>query len=222
MSIANAFKAMDVFQGISLTESLSRMEKDIVGHGIADMTAFCDVRGIDNTLMASAVSIKKLAGQINTMIHAAGILCALPHLLEPGEKVQSVSLGAGNTGRKFDLETNRRIAEFKFIDWRGGAESIRQNGIFKDFFELAEYDTRKKKHLYVIGTEYPLRFLNSGRALTSVLSKQPALHDRLLEKYGTDMKRVRDYYRLTCRKVQICDVSPFIGRGVAEALTHQV
>ncbi len=218
MSIANAFKAMDVFQGVSLTQSLSRMEKEIAGHGVTDMKTFCGELGIDNTLMASAVSIKKLAGQINTIIHAAGILCALPHLLESGETVKSVSLGAGNTGRKFDLETNRRIAEFKFIDWRGGAESIRQNGIFKDFFELAEYDTRKKKYLYVIGTDYPLRFLNGGRALTSVLSRQPALHGRLTERYGVEVKTVRDYYRLTHRKVQICDVSPFIGRGVAEAL----
>lgn len=218
MSIANAFKAMDVFQGVSLTKSLSNMEKEIVGHGVADMKTFCGGRGIDNTLMASAVSIKKLAGQINTIIHAAGILCALPHLLEPGEKVKSVSLGAGNAGRKFDLETNRRIAEFKFIDWRGGAESIRQNGIFKDFFELAEHDSRKRKFLYVIGTDYPLRFLNGGRVLTSVLSKQPALYTRLVEKYGVEIHTVRDYYRLTHRKVQIFDVSPFIGRGVAEAL----
>ncbi|MDP1954562.1 MAG: hypothetical protein Q8K71_08795 [Polaromonas sp.] len=218
MSITKAFKAMDVFQGVSLTESLSKIEKDIVGHSVDDMKTFCGGQGIDNAFMASAVSIKKLAGQINTIIHAAGILCALPHLLEPGEKVKSVSLGAGNTGRKFDLETNKRIAEFKFIDWRGGAESIRQNGIFKDFFELAEYDTRKKKCLYVVGTDYPLKFLNGGRALTSVLSRQNALHGRLVEKYGAEVKTVRQYYRLTERKVQICDVSPFIGRGVAEAL----
>ncbi|WP_283814259.1 hypothetical protein [Bradyrhizobium aeschynomenes] len=44
------------------------------------------------------------------------MLC-LPHILEEGEIVDYVSLGAGNTGRPFDLETNRRIAEFKFIHW---------------------------------------------------------------------------------------------------------
>lgn len=43
----------------------------------------------------------------------------LPHILEPDERVESVSLGAGNTGRDFDLETNVRVAEFKFIHWRG-------------------------------------------------------------------------------------------------------
>jgi RNA polymerase sigma-70 factor (ECF subfamily) len=33
--------------------------------------------------------------------------------LEPGELVQSLSLGAGNTGRAHDLETDRRIDEFR-------------------------------------------------------------------------------------------------------------
>ena len=66
--------------------------------------------------------------------------------------IEYVSLGAGNTGRAFDLETNQRIAEFKFIHWQGGPESIRQNSLFKDFYEMAEYDTRKQKFLYVLGT----------------------------------------------------------------------
>jgi hypothetical protein len=40
-------------------------------------------------------------------------------------------------GRSFDLETDRQVAEFKFIAWRGGAEAIRQNGLFIDIFRLA-------------------------------------------------------------------------------------
>jgi hypothetical protein len=32
-------------------------------------------------------------------------------------------IGAGYTGREFDLETNYRVAEFKFIHWRGGPEA---------------------------------------------------------------------------------------------------
>jgi hypothetical protein len=37
------------------------------------------------------------------------------------------------TGRSFDLETSDRVAvaEFKFIRWQGGPESIRQNQLFK-------------------------------------------------------------------------------------------
>ena len=87
--------------------------------------------------------IKQLTGQINVMIHALGILLCLPHILGADEIIDYVSLGAGNTGRGFDLETNRRIAEFKFIHWQGGPQSIRRNALFKDFYEMAEYETDK-------------------------------------------------------------------------------
>lgn len=214
MSIATAFRAMDGFQGASLTESLYVIERSIVGLNVEEMKTFCGGRGIDHAFMASAVSIKKLAGQINVIIHAAGILCSLPHILESDEVVQSVSLGAGNTGRKFDLETNQRVAEYKFIDWQGGAESIRQNGIFKDFFELAEYKTKKRKYLYVVGTDYPLRFLKGGRALSSVLSRRPDVLAQIAEKYGDSVTKVCDYYQFNSKKVKILDVSPFIGRSV--------
>ena len=81
-----------------------------------------------------------------------------------------MSLGAGNSGRSWDLETDRQIAEFKFISWRGGPEAIRQNSLFKDFLYLAEHETDKSKHLYVLGTEVPIKFLSGRRAFTSVLS----------------------------------------------------
>jgi hypothetical protein len=85
--------------------------------------------------------VKRLAREINVVIHALGILLCLPHILEPEETIEYVSLGAGNTGRAFDLETNKRIAEFKFSRWQGGAEAIRQNSLFKDFYCMAEYDS---------------------------------------------------------------------------------
>lgn len=66
-----------------------------------------------------------------------------------GEQIESLSLGAGNTGRSHDLEPDRRIAEFEFIEWRGGAESIRQNSLFVDLFNLASSDIDKRKVLYV-------------------------------------------------------------------------
>ena len=85
--------------------------------------------------------------------------------------------------------------------------------IFKDFFELAEYETHKKKFLYVVGTEYPLRFFKGGRALTSVLSRHPKILAQIKEKHGEHVTRVRDYYELKKSEVIICDVTPFIGRS---------
>lgn len=213
MTIDKALRALEAFQGESLTGSLSDIESRIIGAGVEDVEGFCAASGIDNSFMDSAVAVKRVAGQINVIIHAAGILRSLSGIIKPGEKVESVSLGAGNTGRQFDLETNIRVAEYKFIDWQGGPESIRQNGIFKDFFDLAEHETHKKKYLYVVGTEYPLKFFNGGRALTSVLSRHPRILSRIQEKYGDSITKVCDYYEMKKNEVTICDVSPYIGRS---------
>lgn len=214
MSIDLAIQAIANFQGASLTENLARIESSVVGLGTNELQDFCDGRKIDGAFMSSAVSIKKLAGQINVIIHAAGILCSLPAILKPNEVVESVSLGAGNTGRQFDLETNFRIAEYKFIDWQGGSESIRQNGVFKDFYSLAEHETKKSKHLYVVGTNHPLRFLAGGRALASVLSRYPSILADITGKYGATVTKVCDYYELKKSEVEIRDISPHIGRDV--------
>lgn len=214
MSIPEALRAIEEFQGESLTENLAAIESAIVGLSVDGIRDLCNDRRIDHGFIASATSIKKVAGQINVIIHAAGILCSLPHILEPGEVIESVSLGAGNTGRQFDLETNRRVAEYKFIDWQGGPESIRQNSLFKDFYMLAESQTTKSKYIYVVGTSVPLAFLQGGRALTSVLSRYPAILEEILAKYGPTVTRVRDYYEIKKSDIRICDVSPYIGRAV--------
>jgi hypothetical protein len=210
MSLDEAIKALEESQGNSLTKSLAQIEADIVGMRANAVENMCNSRQIDSSFLELAGSVKKLAGQINVVIHAAGILCALPRILEEGEVIESVSLGAGNTGRKFDLETNFRIAEFKFIDWQGGPETIRQNSIFKDFFELAEFETDKSKQLYVVGTEFPLKFLRGGRALTSVLSRMPVILRRINEIYGKEVRRVRDYFVLKETEVEIRDISSLI------------
>ena len=80
--------------------------------------ALCQALGLDIDLLTASYLVKSLAGQINVIIHAVGILTALPEILEENERVEYLSLGAGNTGRQFDLETDRRIAEFKFINWK--------------------------------------------------------------------------------------------------------
>jgi hypothetical protein len=212
MSIKKALSALEAFQGDSLTESLSDIERRIIGSSLGDVDDFCAACGVDEVLLRSALAVKRVASQINVIIHAAGILQSLRSVLEPDERVESVSLGAGNTGRQFDLETNLRVAEYKFIDWQGGPESIRQNGIFKDFFELAEYETEKKKFLYVVGKEYPLKFFNGGRALTSVLGRNPKMLSQINEKYGEGVTKVRDYYDIKKGEVVIADVTRHIGR----------
>ena len=82
-------------------------------------------------LLRAAVVVKRAAAQIDEIVRTAGMLLCLPELLEDGEQIEGVSLAAGNTGKAFDLVTDRRIAEFTFIDWKGGSESIRKQKFFK-------------------------------------------------------------------------------------------
>lgn len=185
MSIKEALSALESFQGDSLTESLSKIESEVIGSSLENISNFCTEKGIDNSFMESALTVKQLAGQINVIIHAGGILKSLDGILEDGEVVESVSLGAGNTGRKFDLETNLRVAE---------------------------YPTNKSKYLYVVGTKYPMKFFNGGRALTSVLSRNQKILHHIQSEYGESLKKVSDYYALKKNEVAIVDVSPFIGR----------
>ena len=117
-----------------------------------------------------------------------------------------MSLGAGNTGRKFDVETNKCIAEFKFINWSGKSDTIRQNTTFKYFFELVEYNTNKKKYLYILDKENVLKFFNNNRALKSVLSKNEATKKHFFSLYEDKYTTVSQYYHDKKDIVDIIDL----------------
>ncbi|RXK53900.1 hypothetical protein ESB00_17785 [Oleiharenicola lentus] len=157
-------------------------------------------------VLLAALLVKKHSSQINEIVHALGILLALPSILEKGERVESLSLGAGNTGKGFDLETNRRIAEFTFIQWQGGSEVIRQNKIFKDFFFLAEAETDKTRELYTIGTEWPMKFFKSGRRLANILAGNAKLGTAFRRKYPKTFEHVREYYGSKKEVVAVMDL----------------
>jgi hypothetical protein len=155
----------------------------------------------------AAMLIKRNASQINEIVHALGILLTLPYILEENELVESLSLAAGNTGKDFDLKTNKRIAEFTFIQWKGGTEVIRQNKIFKDFYFLAEEETSKIRELYVVGTEHVLKFFNSKRSIRQILDGNAKLGNSYRERYGTQFQVVSEYYQTKKNVVCIKDVS---------------
>lgn len=210
MDATAAIEALEKFTQGNLTETLARIESSISGLTADDCPSFLSEITVAPNMLAAASEIKRIAGQINVTIHALGILLCLPHILEEGEEIEYVSLGAGNTGRCFDLETNYRVAEFKFINWRGGPESIRQNSIFKDFFELAETETAKRKYLYLLGTNHALRFFNGGRSLKSVLSKNEATSIYFRDVYGETYATVREFFSDHKYKVVIQDVSEWL------------
>jgi hypothetical protein len=193
-----------------LTARISRLEQEARSRDRGTIADLLSNDKLDSEVLAAALLVKNVARQIDVVVHALGILIALPHILEDGEQVLNLSLGAGNTGRPHDLETDRRIAEFKFIGWQGGPESIRQNGLFVDLFNLASARTDRKRELYVVGTTIPLRFLNNRRSLTSVLSKDSAVAGRFRELHGDRFATVNEYYATVRDLVQIIDVSEIV------------
>lgn len=172
----------------------------------ADVNSILVAENIAESLVKSALIIKNASSEIDVKIHAAGIMLSLPMILEKDEVVHSLSLGAGNTGKQFDLETNFRVAEFKFINWRGGAESIRQNGLFKDYFNLEAHETDKEKCMYLTGSREAISFLNGKRSLESVLSKDNATRNRFFSKHGDKYKVVQEYYHDVKSIVTIIDL----------------
>jgi hypothetical protein len=191
IDLAHISRVLKRFERTDLGGTLADIEHAVKGLTVANCAKTLSAAGVTGEVLSAAAELKRLAGQVNVAIHATGILLCLPRILEPGEAVEYVSLGAGSTGREFDLETNRRIAEFKFIHWRGGSEAIRQNNLFKDFYLLSESKSNKRKYLYLLGTEIPLRFLNGGRKLASVLKQK--LLDELRARHG---RKIREGLRV--------------------------
>jgi hypothetical protein len=209
MHVSRAITAIQTFSGENLRNTLAAIESSLRGVTAETYEAAATAHGATSETLQAAGDIKRLVSQINVVVHSVGILLCLPHILKPGEMIESVSLGAGNTGKAFDLETSQRIAEFKFIRWRGGAEAIRQNALFKDFFQLAEFRTEKSKYLYVLGLEHPLKFFNGRRDLSSVL-RDHATQAAFFGSLGKQYRTVCEYYQARRDLVEVIDVSPFV------------
>lgn len=216
-----AAKAIHQFQKNSLTNQIAAIEYELINKNQNDIMPIISSHNVTPTLLESAITIKRTVGQINVLIHAIGILLALPKILEEDEVVEYLSLGAGNTGRPFDLETNHRIAEFKFINWHGGPETIRQNSLFKDFYLLAENPTAKQKYLFVVGLDYPMKFFRGGRALNSVFSRNRKLWTEFEERYQGRFQRVCEYYEYREEEVKLVDISRIIPEFISQPENYE-
>lgn len=196
--------------GAQLTARIASLEWELRGLDRRGVARPLELAHADREVLKGALLVKDVSRQVDVIIHALGILQALPALLEDGEVIESMSLGAGNTGRLHDLETDRRVAEFKFIAWQGGPESIRQNGLFIDVFRLAEFDTTKRRQMFVVGTQHPLKFLTGGRAIKSVLSRSSKAAEDFAALHGERFVRVRDYWATVRDRVELVDVTTYV------------
>jgi hypothetical protein len=129
LAVADAIHLLQTFRGGDLTQTIYQIEQSLKGVATDTYSTVLTSSGAKAEVLGAAGLIKQLTAQLNVVVHALGILLCLPHILRPDEVIDYVSLGAGNTNRHFDLETNQRIAEFKFIHWQGGSPALsRQHG----------------------------------------------------------------------------------------------
>lgn len=211
--IAAALTTVLKFRGVSKTFSqrIAALEAGVVGIDAFGVQKKARFEGLTNDVLAASLLVKAASAQIDVVLHAAGIIVALPYLLEPGELIQSVSLGAGNTGKAHDLETDRRVAEFKFIKWQGGSEAVRQNSLLVDLFRLATAQTSKQRELYLTGAEVPMKFLEqSKRDVRSALAFRPGIPEKFDEAYGDVALTVKDYWSSIRSQVKVRDLAELV------------
>lgn len=158
--LAGCVEQVAKFSGRNLALRIGELEFGFTGLGRDAIEELLRASSIDCSLLDAARAVKRAAAQIDVVLHALGILVLLPSILAEGEKVKSLSLGAGSSeNKRFDLETDRRIAEFTFIEWQGN-DSTRLQKIFKDFFRIAEFETEKLKELWLTDDAYVLKYQN--------------------------------------------------------------
>jgi hypothetical protein len=204
MDAIAAVRAIGVGQG--LTRRIADLERRFAGADTSRVRHLLEEEELSERSLRGALTLKQLASQIDVVVHAVGILTALPHVLRDGEVVESLSLGAGTGGKPHDLETNLQIAEFKFIQWQRTGNAVRENSLFVDMFALASAETEKRRVLYVVGSEVPLRFFRGGRAVRSVLSQNAAAAMRFRALHGDRFATVREYVASVAGGVEIMDL----------------
>lgn len=193
-----------------LNDVIFQMQQELQSKNISSVQQIVDKDFTSKETLNAALEVKSVMGQINVVVHALGIINSLPYILESGEVIESVSLGADNSSSEFDLITDRRIAEFKFITWRGN-DSMRLKTTFADYYNLVEYKTQKAKYLYLTDCSYFEKFLNGKRSFSSILSRNNKIAKEFEVKFNNKYKFISEYYNDNKFKVNLIslnDIAP--------------
>jgi hypothetical protein len=194
----------------NLADTILDLQRQLINKNSNNIISIANRDSTNKDIFSAALEVKEVMGQINVIVHTLGIINILPIILDKDEIIESVSLGADNAHSEFDLITNKRIAEFKFITWRG-KDSMRLKNTFSDYFELVEFDTKKDRYLYLIETSNFIKFLNGRRQFSSILSRNVTVSKKFYEKYKDKYNYVNEYYYDNINKVQIValkDIAP--------------
>lgn len=215
-----AFAALVAFlRHAPFTTGVDRLERDLVETDSSTAPAVTRAAGLTEELLTAALIVRRDVGRVSDVIHATVIALVLPKILEPGEVISNrPSLGPGNDKtRPFDLETNRRVAEFKVALWSGG-DMMRKRTLTADLVHLALDQSGRRPELWVAGTE-PTRFLRTSTSSVSDLLSRASHHlrARFHNRYGTRAIPLRDFVTEHAAHVHhrnIADVLPTVSTAL--------
>lgn len=210
MNIDNSLALVEQFKGQFLAETIAVLEASVTNTNRLEAVILGERFGVTANLLMAAADIKRASAQIDVVVHAAGILYALPYILEPDEVVESTSLGAGNAGSQFDLVTNQRVAEFKFIRWQGGPEAVRKKTLFEDFYKLARDDSGRAKYLFLLNVTIPRAFLQGSRQIDKVLDRNARLLDDFRIRFGNQFRTVGEFYHMFQNQIELVNLTAIV------------
>lgn len=188
------------------TQRIARLEFALEGKVAEQVPELLAAHAVGEGLLHAALLTRASLGRINDLIHAAAISLALPHLLAPGEVLSRPSLAAGNdSSRPFDVETDRRVAEFKLSRWRG-SDAARKRQVFKDLVHLSADQSGRSAELYVLGSQ-PAHFLRTTRSpATWGLDKFPTSRTLFTERFGSLDVPISEFVLGPGNRVEIVDL----------------
>ncbi|WP_439384291.1 hypothetical protein [Amycolatopsis lexingtonensis] len=196
-----------------LSSRVGRLEALLEGADSTTVDARVAPEGLTDDLLRGALLVRQHAGRVNDLIHAAVIVLALPSILEPGERiVRRPSLAAGNDpSRKFDLETDRRVAEFKAAEWKG-RDAMRKRTLVADLVGLVLERGDRRAELYVLGS-LPIDFLRrSNSTMAWALGRSsPNLREAYKQRFGSAELTVSQFTAGPAADVVLRDLTEIIG-----------
>ncbi|WP_368679881.1 hypothetical protein R1X32_00510 (plasmid) [Rhodococcus opacus] len=196
-----------------LTAHLASAEANLAGAGASGCADVVEQFQFSEDLLDAALAIRQRIGRLNDVVHATVIARCLPLILEPGETITvRPSLGAGNDrSRPFDVETDRRIAEFKVSQWKG-SDTMRKRTLFADLVHLALDPTPRRAQMFVVGTR-PKKFLASSSATAewALARSSPHTRTRFHERFGpADRFTIAEFTAAPAAHIEVVDIATLI------------
>lgn len=188
------------------------LQEDLEGADADTAVAAAELAGVTTDLLNEAITVRRHLGRLNDLIHASAITLALPRILEDGETViNRPSLEtSGERSNGFDLETDRRVADFQVGVWTG-KDAIRKRMVFQDLVHLAANHTGRRAELYVAG-EAPLAFLRESRSPVSwALNFGPSqTRELFVERFGDTSLPISVFTKVAAAHVRLIDLTQIL------------